>query len=265
MKRLWVLAIGVMAAVPANAADLRDLCADRPGLDTPACTVDPGHIQIEAALADWTHDKDPDTRTNTLISGDVLARFGIGQTTELRLGWTAYGRQREKDLSSGAIETMHRSGDATLGIKQNLMSPDGEGFSVAVLPSVTLPVGKAPIGNGTWSAGLILPISWQVSPDIHIQLTPEADAAANESGQGRHLAIGTTAGIDFALTKALDLDLEVQAIRDRDPSGDATTALAGASFAYQIGSDWQIDVGGVAGLNRSSPDIEAYCGIVRRF
>jgi hypothetical protein len=265
MKAVLALAVTMLVGAPAAAADLRDLCADRPGLDTPACTVDAGHVQIEMGLADWTHQKDADSLTDTFVTGDLLARVGVGPSTEVRFGWTAYGRERDSDGASGAVETFHRTGDIMLGLKQNIVNPDGGGFSVAVAPSVSLPVGRSPIGDGTWSAGLIVPVSWEISPAIHLQITPEADAAANESGNGRHLALGSTAGIDFSLTGSLDLDLEVQAIRDRDPSGHATTALASASFAYQIGSDWQIDLGGVAGLNRTSPDIQAYCGIVRRF
>ncbi|MDO6413265.1 transporter [Sphingomonas sp. BIUV-7] len=265
MMRIWAIAATMLAAAPATAADLRDLCTDRPGLGTPACTVDAGHLQIETGLADWTHDSNADSRTDTFLLGNMLGRFGVGPTTEVRLGWSAYGRERERDKMSGDIETAHRTGDITLGLKQNLANPDGEGFSLAVLPSVSIPVGRQPIGAGTWSASLLVPVSFEINPDLHLQFTPEADAAANESGNGRHLAVGSTAGVDFGLTKQLDLELEVQAIRDRDPSGHATTTLASASFAYKIGDNLQFDVGGVAGLNRSSPDIEAYWGVVRRF
>ena len=31
------------ASAAARAEDLRDFCVDRPGLDTPACTIDRGH------------------------------------------------------------------------------------------------------------------------------------------------------------------------------------------------------------------------------
>lgn len=264
MKGILALA-AMLASAPATAAELRELCADRPGLDTPACTVDAGHLQIEAGLADWTRDSNAESRTDTLLMGDLVARLGVSASTEFRLGWTGYGRERERDRLGGGVDIAHRTGDVTLAIKQNFSNPDGSGFSLAVLPSVTVPTGRQPIGAGTWSAGFLLPVSWEITHDVHLQLTPEADAAANESGRGRHLSAGTTAGIDFALTKSLDLDLEVQAIRDRDPSGHATTALASASLAYQLSDNLQLDVGGVAGLNHASPDVEAYWGIVRRF
>lgn len=255
----------LLAGAPASGAELRELCADRPGIDTPACTVDAGHLQIEAGGMAWTRDAQSGTRTDTMIIGDMAARLGVGPSTELRAGWRAYGRERERDRTAGTTTTAHRTGDATFGLKQNVSNPDGSGFSAALLPSITVPIGRRPIGDGTWSAGMLVPLSWEVSPDIHVQLTPEADAAANESGHGRHLAAGSAAGIELGLSKTLDLDLEVQAIRDRDPSGHSTMALAAASLAYGIGENLQLDVGGVAGLNHASPDVRAYWGIVRRF
>jgi hypothetical protein len=59
--------------------------------------------------------------------------------------------------------------------------------------------------------------------------------------------------------------LELQAVRDDDPAGHATEALAGLSFAWQPKSNLQLDMGAVAGLNHASPDVELYLGIARRF
>lgn len=265
MKFACAVVGAMLVSTAAEAGDLRILCPDRPGLDTPACTIDPGHVQIETGIADWTREKDPESVTDTLVTGDWLVRAGVGRSTELRFGWTSYGRERERDRMSGDVQTSHRTGDITLGIKQNIAQPDGEGFSVAVLPSVTLPVGRSPIGAGTWSASMLIPVSWEIGHHIYLQLTPEVNAAADQSGAGRHLSYGSSGGIDIALNKKLDLELEVQAIRDRDPSGHATMALASAALGYQIGKNWEVDFGGVAGLNHASPDVEAYCGIVRRF
>src|SRR6185503_1298265 len=47
-------ALLLLAAGTARAEGLRDFCPDRPGLGTPACTMDPGHIAVELGLGDWT-------------------------------------------------------------------------------------------------------------------------------------------------------------------------------------------------------------------
>lgn len=263
--KLVIAALLAAVASPALAQDLREFCGDRPGLGTPACTVDPGHLQIEAGLGDWTLDKQPDSRSDTILAGDVSLRYGIGDTTELRLGWTAYGHIRERDRASGALEQTSGIGDVTVGLKQNVMNPAGDALSIALLPFATLPTGKREIGRGTWSAGLVVPIDYELSKGIDLQLTPEIDAAADEDGDGRHLAYGTVVGIDFDLAEKIALDAEVQITRDRDPSGRTTMALGGLALDYMVQEQTQLDIGAVAGLNHNSPDIELYFGVSRKF
>ena len=92
-----ILLLGLLVSSPGLAEDkLRDLCAERPGLDTPACTVDPGHLQVEVGLGDWTLDRQSGNRTDTILLGDISARYGVGESTEIRLGGTAEGRVRTR-------------------------------------------------------------------------------------------------------------------------------------------------------------------------
>ena len=57
----------VLAALPAAArAGEREFCPDRPGLGTPACTIDAGRAAIEVGLADWTREEEAGTRTDAL-------------------------------------------------------------------------------------------------------------------------------------------------------------------------------------------------------
>jgi hypothetical protein len=142
MKLLIAVLLAGIATAPALAEDkLRDFCGDRPGLGTPACTVDAGHLQVEVGLGDWTLDRQPDARTDTIQAGAIALRYGIGDTTELRLGWDGYAHVRTRDRTSGAVDRTGGVGDVTVGIKQNLHNPDGSGLSIALLPYATLPSG----------------------------------------------------------------------------------------------------------------------------
>ena len=259
--RYPLLALAAMAA-PA-AAQERDLCTDRPGLGTPACTVERGRVQVEAGLADWTLSKSAGTRSDTILFGDTLARIGVGERLEVQVGWTPLGYSRER--IGGVVDRATRVGDATVGAKLNLASPDGSGFSLAVQPRVTLPVGRAPVGAGDWGASLIVPLSYDVSDAVQLQFSPEVDAAVDGDGNGRHLAYGGTAGLGFALNDAVDASLEFQAIRDRAPGGHATEAYSGLSLAWRTSKNFQFDVGANLGLNRDSDDVELYAGFSRRF
>ena len=265
MKALLAVA-AILVATPALADDqLRELCSERPGLNTPPCIVDQGHLQVEVGLGDWTLDKQPDSRTDTIIAGDILARYGVGDTTELRLGWAAYGHVRTLDRATGSIDRSSGTGDVTVGLKQSLTHPDGKGFSVALLPYATLPTGNHQVGAGDWGAGLLLPINYDLTEKLKLEVTPEVDAAVDEDGHGRHTAFGSAAGLGLEFSDTWSMSVEAQLLRDRDPSGHATQALGGVYVAYQPKDRLQLDVGAQAGLNHASPDVELYFGITEKF
>jgi hypothetical protein len=261
-----IILASLLLASPVMAEDkLRELCAERPGLDTPACTVDAGHLQIETGLADWTLDKAADSRSDTLIAGDFLVRYGVGDSTEIRLGWTAYGHVRTRDLTTGTIDHISGVGDVTIGLKQNLSNPGGDGFSLALLPYATLPAGKDGIGAGDWGAGLLIPVSYDLTERLTLETTPELDAAVDSDGKGRHLAFGAAGGLGVKLSEKWSMSAEGQLIRDRDPSGHSTQALGGAFLAWQPRDRIQFDAGAQAGLNHATPDVELYFGISEKF
>lgn len=263
MKRIAAALLAFIAS-PAL-AEARDLCPERPGLDTPACIVDLGRVLVETAMVDWTLDRQPDSRTDTVLIGDTLVRVGVTDTLEARIGWTPYGHQRTRDRRTGAIDRIGRSGDVSLGVKASLLHPDGSSFAVAALPFVTLPVGRSPIGAGAVGAGFLLPVTYELSDTIQLDATPEIDAQPNADRSGRHLQYSTAGGATVKLGKAVSFSAEGQLIRDDDPDGGTTQALAALSIAWQPQDDWQLDVYGVAGLNHDAPDMEISAGVSRRF
>lgn len=268
MPKLHVAAaIFAMLSGPAMAEKLRDYCPDRPGLDTPSCIVDQGHVSIEVGLVDWTLDSGTDMRSDQIVVSDVLARLGISPATEVQLGWTSYGRLRIRDKATGAVTVRQRTGDVSIAIRRNLRNPDGSGFSVSVMPTATIPVGRSPIGAGDWSAGLRVPASIAINDVFSIGLTPEIDAATDADGSGRHFAYGSVAGVAMKVSKAVTATLEYSAFRDRDPdpSVRSTQQLASLSLGWQPSDNLQFDIGSVTGLNRAAPDTEVYFGVSRRF
>jgi Putative MetA-pathway of phenol degradation len=251
----------MMIASSVNAEE-RDLCVDRPGLATPACTIDSGRVMVEIGLADWSLDRQPDTRTDTIMFGDVLVRIGIDRVTEGQIGWAGYGHVRSRDVASGLVTRSSGVGDVTLGIKRSLSGSNGP---AAIQGFVTVPVGGNTAGSGDWGAGVLLPLEIDLGSGLSLGLTPEIDAAVDQDRSGRHLAYGSVAGISAAVTKKLSTDVELSAFRDNDPDGHVTTRLASISFGYQANDDTQYDFGAVKGLDSASPDIEIYFGISRRF
>lgn len=268
MRRGVAMKLGIgllILAAIASPLEARDLCPDRPGLDTPACTVDPGRLVLETGIGDWTLDKTASQRTDTLTLGDALLRIGVAEHAEIQIGWTAFGHARTRDRLTGAVSRDSGGGDVTLAVKRNLANPDGSGFSAALLPYVTLPAGGQAIGAGTWGAGMILPLSYALTDKLSLSATPEIDAAPDGDRSGRHLRYGSVGGLGMKLSGSVQASAELSLFRDRDPDDRATEALAGLSIGWQPGKEWQLDLGVNAGLNHASPDVEVYGGVVRRF
>lgn len=262
--RRSVAALLAFTASPA-VAQQRELCPERPGLDTPACIVDRGRVMVETAVVDWTLDRQPDSRTDTVLIGDTSVRIGVTDRIEARIGWTPYGHERTRDRASGAIDRVGQSGDVTLGVKASLLHADGSGLAIAALPFVKLPVGGSRIGAGTLGAGVLMPVSYDLSDTVQLVATPEIDARPDDDRSGRHLRYSTAGGATFKLTDTVALSAEGQMVRDDDPDDHSTQALAALSFAWQPRDDWQLDIFGVAGLNDAAPDLEVSAGIARRF
>lgn len=259
------IALAALAALPAQAQDARDLCADRPGLGTPACTVEPGRLVFELGLVDWTQQKDAASETNMVTTGDALLRVGLTDRLEAQLGWTAYGHVRVRDRAADALEQDGGVGDVSLALRRNLHNPDGSGFSVAVMPYVTLPAGGKAIGAGDWGGGVLVPVSFDLGHGLSLALTPEVDAAVDGDRSGRHLAYGSVIGLGLDVGSLVSATIEASAMRDADPDGHSTQSLAGLSLGWQPSKDMQIDIGANIGLNAASPDREIYVGLVRRF
>ena len=263
--RFIVLLAALTCAAPAlGQEDRRDLCPDRPGLGTPACTVDAGAVVLEVGIADWTLDRNSASRTDAFAFGDALLRAGLTPSLEVQVGWTMLGHMRERDRASGDVARRTRTGDVTLALRQNLKNPDGSGTSIALMPYATLPVGGEGVGAGDWGAGLIVPVSFELGA-VSLGFTPHVDAAVDGDGDGRHLAYGSVVGLGFGVSDDISMAAEVSLTRDRDPGGRSTEALAGLSAGWQPDADSQWDIGANVGLNRDSPDVELYFGFARRF
>lgn len=264
LRRLTAAAVTTLAVL-SSPAFASDYCPDRPGINTPPCVMADGKLAVEIALVDWTHDHSAGNIDDTVLAGDTELRYGIGGNTELRLGWTAYGHDRQLNTGNGRADNSDGIGDVVVGIKKNLLSPDGSKFSAGLVPYATLPAGGKAIGAGDWGAGLLVPLSLQVSDTVTLMLTPELDAAVDQDRSGRHIAYGTAGGVQLNAATNLSLSFEAQMLRDQDPMGHKSETLAGASAGYKVGEDTQVDIGAQFGVDANAPDVELSFGIARRF
>jgi hypothetical protein len=90
--------------------------------------------------------------------------------------------------------------------------------------------------------------------------------ARNAAGGGTHLAWSAAAGVAKQFGAA-NLGVELWGLVDDDPAGSTSQASVDLTAAWipAEAPDLQLDGGVNAGLNRETPQIEAYVGVTRRF
>jgi hypothetical protein len=260
--RRFALLFALLASF-GSVAEAQQWCADRPGKATPACVVDPGMLQIETSLVDWSRTDEGASREDDLLFGDTLVKYGLSDAVELHAGFTSYEHDRTR--TGTVIDSAGGFGDVTLGGRWRAIDGQDAHPSLAIQPSITLPTSAAGIGQSTWSTQLVVPIDVPIDDHWSANLSPFAAAAANDSGAGRHAAYGGTVDASYAVSTAVSVGGELWAQRDDDPSGHRTQASADLFAAWQPGSHWQLDAAAYAGLTAATPDIELVFGVTRRF
>lgn len=251
------------AATPATAQNEPRFCPNNPSLESSACTTEPGRVHLEVTAVDWQLERGAGSRTDTVLVADTLLRIGVASDAELQLEWTPYGHVRERD--DGVIDRRDRVGDVTVAWRQSLRNPDGKGLSYGVQPFVTLPVGRSPVGAGTWAAGVILPLTYDLTDAVNVGLTGELDAAADEDGTGRHLAASMVLAASLDLTGTLSATAETQVLRDDDPMAATTQWVGGLGLSWRVAKTRSVFAEAVGGLNGAAPDIRLYAGFASLF
>lgn len=247
----------------AQAPDLRELCVDRPGKDTPPCIVDKGHAILEFGTVRFAREDG----VSQYDLGETLIRVGLTDTIEAQLDFTPYSIVRFRDPATGRRTTVKGAGDLTGAVKVNLLNPDGSGTSVAAQLFVTAPTGKDGIGAGGWEGGLIIPLSFELSDKVQLTLNPELDIVRNESGGGTHFAYVGVASLSRDLGGGFEGSAEIWTLVDHDPAGHSTQASFDLSMAWtpeqrpNLQFDAEVDIG----LTDATPGIEATAGIAYRF
>ncbi|MBW6523333.1 transporter [Sphingomonas sp. RHCKR47] len=253
---------GAALAHPASAQQRDDdrFCPNRPSLGSSGCTTLPGQVQVEVAGSDWTLDNNTDERVDTIRFVDTIARIGVGPKTEFQLGWSPQVVQRTRNKTSGEVSRISGISDLTLAVRQNITHADGHGLSTAVQPFVTLPTGRGQISDGTWSAGAVVPVVYEVNDTWSLGFTAQAAALADEDRHGRHLDASGIVEVGYTISPSVTAFGDVVVERDNDSAQHVTMTQLAGSLAWQPTKRTQLDVLAVAGLNHNTPDLRLALG-----
>lgn len=259
--RQGLVALMLLAVIPARAAALGPICPDRPGKGTSPCTVASGRAQLEVGLGDESFQRRDGVTINTGNAGALLAKYGVGDGLDIEAGMTLYQFQR----SHSAADTMtaRGAGDLFLRAKYNPLTSEGP-FAMALAPFLKLPTAGTDLGNGAVEGGLVLPLSYDLGSDWAVSMTPEADLLRDSSGSGHHAGLSDVLGVSRSFGP-LTLGAEIWTSQNLEPGARLSQYSFDLDAAYLIGNDTQLDGGINLGLNRATADTEIYFGISHRF
>jgi hypothetical protein len=257
------------AAAPALAQQqptLRPLCASRPGLGTPPCVLDKGHVQFEIGVVSAQRDAEAGYRVETLALGSTEISYGLDGINQLSVVVAPYNIITTTNEATGTRRRIMGVGDVALRWRHSLRNPDGEGLSIAAEGLLNFALGVPGVRSSGWGAGVLFPLSWAITDTLAFITAPGFVWSENIARTGQHFDYTGSFGLaktlgDFALT------VEAGYTRDGEPDSGRESASVAGSLAWSPPRDanLQFDAGFSLALNPSAPDVQAYIGVVKRF
>ena len=144
----------VGALLGATAAQAKDapICTDRPAKANAVCTVPVGKWQLETAAVDWLYLKQGNSKTDNLLLGGSLAKFGLADSSDLQVAFTPFVRVSTDDS--------HISGFGDVRCASSSGSPARIRGAGRGDPVREIATAKRGIGNRKTEGGWRCPISF---------------------------------------------------------------------------------------------------------
>jgi len=244
---------------------MRPMSTDRPDTTESPYTVDAGHFQVEASVADYTQDSEDGQAVRVWAIAPMLLKVGLLNNVDLQLGLDPYINARATaDDGTGTERTTEGFGDTTVRVKINLWGNDAGGTAFALMPFVVLPTATDGLGAGHVEGGLIAPLAVELPAGFGLGLMAEIDFIRSQTDDryvadlvysatvGRDLVGDLGAYVEFAGFHSLSAD--------RDYRGFFNTGLT-----YSLTPDAQLDAGVRIGLTSAADDFGVFAGVSFRY
>ena len=238
------------------------LCTDRPTKATSACTVPQGMVQFESDIVNWTRSSDSGARTDVTLYSSPMLKYGLTDSTDIEASITPYETITTRDPTGKS--KIGGVGDLYLRVKQRLTPSDAKA-QFAIIPYVKIPTAKLGIGNRKVEGGVVGTGVFTLPDGFSLTVTPEVDALLDSNGHGHHAQFVGALNVGKTLSSTLTASAELWSAQNQDPAGHVGQYSADFALAYLAGPTLQLDAGTNIGLNRATPDVQAYAGISTRF
>ncbi len=239
---------------------------DRPGkMDSPF-TVDAGHVQVESDFLDYLHSNDGIAGSRYFATADPNIKVGVTNSIDLEVNINGYRAFATHDDLTGALAaTGHGFGDLYLRSKINLVGNDKGDFILALFPYLKAPTAAHALGNGLVEGGLLVPTQLNLPSGFTLQFMSEVDALKRAKDSKRYANFVNIITLSHTvISKDLTAAVEFFSSVGTDPATPPVYTFD-VNLAYLLTEALQIDVGANFGLNKNSPNFEAYTGVSVRF
>ena len=247
---------------PVPNENLRELSTDRPGKTESAYTLDAGHVQIEADVFSFAHDKD--TGTDSWAIAPVNLKLGLLKNVDLQTVVESYNHVTVKDPATGFKTRQSGFGDVTSRLKVNLWGNDGGSTAMALMPFVKAPTNQDHLGNNSVEGGLILPLAVQLPAGWDMGLMTEFDFNRNDGRSGHHAEFINTVTFGHDIVGKLGGYIEFFSLISAE-SGAPWIGTVDLGLTYGLTDNIQLDAGVNLGVTRSADDFNPFLGISFRF
>lgn len=236
-----------IAQASAVADGVRELSADRPDATESPITVEPGRVQIESSLYDWSRDG----RNDTHAWLSLHAKFGLAESVDFGLVIDSFVRQENPGAEG--------FGDIGLTLKWNLWGNDGADTALALLPYMKIPTHTA-LSNGEWEGGLAVPFAVGLADGWDLGLMAAVDVVDDSTGS-HEFEFLHTAVISRDLNDSMGCFLEYIGVA----AEDRYEASLATGMTYLLHENLMLDISLRVGLNDEAPDVGMATGFTVRF
>jgi hypothetical protein len=266
---LVLACICLFAAAGARAGDDDTISPDRPSVAESSQVVGKGRFQLETGLQ-WERQRGDELHTRTL-STPTLLRFGLGETTELRIETEGRNVIHASEPGKGALPTVAGYVDTELGIKwrlaeqQNKDKDRGLGGtpSLGVLLHAALPSGSRELRGHGLRPSLRVAAEWEMAGGYSLGLMPGLGIDSDDEGKRYGYGI-IAAELDKEFNERLHGFVELAAPQIARASHGGTQVLVDTGLSWLVNKDCQLDVFVAHGLNRRTPDLALGFGLSLR-
>ncbi len=251
IPRAAALATALLASTLARAND-DTIATDRPDFVESSDVVGAGSFQVETGLT--SDRRAQDGVTVRTLTTPTLFRYGIGETTELRLETDGWTRERSE----------HGWSDLSFGVKWHVLDGAGTTPGVAWLLHVDTATGSKAFRGAGLRPSLRAAIEWDLPEDFSLGVMPGVYVDRNDDGKrfaGGIFAV--TLGKEWSPRWHSFLEVAGQQLTGKRNGGAVATLDTGLAFVATPTLQFDIEVS--RGLTDAAPDFESGVGVSIKF